>query len=169
MPQSNDNSPGSGKSIKDMSPVEYFWAHQRKHQSSKAEESKSGTAKGKKKGVKVPLAIIKAQSVPVGSPTRKTPAQYVIPVPDVSKPSKPVKKGKAKPKAPKEKEAAPANGIKLVKDLDALKVNMPEFKDYRLPENQKPIEKIASAPKPSKKKGTKVKKAPINIGSTRIV
>jgi len=83
-----------------MSPVEYFWAHQRQHLASKAEENKSATTKGKKKGVKVPPAIVKAQSVPMTAKIHKsvpvngsqeetkeskTPTQYVIPVPDVSK------------------------------------------------------------------------------------
>lgn len=81
--------------------------------------------------------------------------------------NKPTKKGKLKTKT--DKDTAPDNGIKIVKDKESLKVKMPEFKDYRLPENQKPIGELTSAQKSSKKKGTKVKKAPINVGSTRIV
>lgn len=45
-------------------------------------------------------------------------------------------------------------------------VKMPAFKDYRLPENKVDGPKPAVAEEANKKKK---KKAPINVGSTRVV
>lgn len=68
-PQINTTNP-EGKAVKDMTPIEYFWAHQKSAAENRAKEKKSATHKGRK-GKSKKADLFKASSVPVSAPKSK--------------------------------------------------------------------------------------------------
>lgn len=185
MPKPADSSNVNEKSIKDMSPVEYFWHQKQLHDQKQNEESKTKT-KGKIKKVK--KEDKKAEEIPksnmkflaggmmakkqeekqlvnnelpqdlnkLENEKKETKPQYVIPFEE----PKPVKKKKGKKG---EKDDKPEKGIHLIKDKEALTIKMPKYEEYQKPAERP--DKPKPAAKGTKKKG--VKKAPINVGSTK--
>ncbi|CAI2374808.1 unnamed protein product [Moneuplotes crassus] len=177
-PKAPEEAPPSGEAdpktvaldaLKKKSPIEYFWEHQKQAQADKeTAKEKEGKHKKKKKGAK---ASSKTTSAPVGLKP-KTPKEeekkepkatpYVIPV--------------AEEKPAKKKKKAKKTGVKMDKakteaPKSARTVKMPTYDDQiykKEAKEKKPVdsEESKKQTKGKKKKGTK---APINIGSTRIV
>jgi hypothetical protein len=117
------------------------------------------------KGGSVPIPVTNPIKGDIATEEEKVshPKQYVIPVEEPQKVKKKTKKGK------KSQDETNSSGIKIVKDKDSLAVKMPKFQDFRFPENKiRPLPSMEEKKEaPKGKKG--VKKAPINVGSTRIV
>lgn len=123
-------------------------------------EAKKGPSVGKKKLSTPHSEHIKKAKVEEETKTNFVNGKYVIPCNEI-KPVKTKKKSK-KTKAPD----TPPNGIKLVKDKEALTVKMPEYDDSIYKNKPKTIKETTPEEAKTKKKA---KKAPINIGSTRVV
>lgn len=69
-PPQIDTTQKEGKAVKDMTPIEYFWAHQKSAAENRAKEKKGASRKGKK-GKAKKADLFKAQSVPVSAPLPK--------------------------------------------------------------------------------------------------
>lgn len=139
------------KSIKEMSPSEFFWFNKKIHdqkleeekQEKKAKKKAKKEAKPTKKGSEAEaqqkLASKKQKTSEVANGAEKgtiveenkKPA-YVIPLEELKKPEK--KKGtKKKTKEKDEKAAKDGNGIHLIKDEEILRVKMPKYEEYKEP------------------------------------
>lgn len=91
---------------------------------------------------------------------------YIIPVQEVSAVKKKPTKGKGKGKKKEEsKSTAYDPGIKIIKDRESLAVKFPKYTDYRIEGREERLEEKKKFEEENK---GKTKKAPINVGSTRI-